>query len=442
MSDVDPPPLSPDAAPPEPDPSVSPPPDSRPTISPRPATNQVAGLSPNVPPEGPFPPPTNRPVEWTRLVPEFRLLEAPRIALSPVIVVLALAGLLATTGGEWAIQQTLGGTNAVPVPWQDSPTDVRSSGGGVGVALGPALESLVTPLRAAYAGAANLLSLASTETALRGGLRLLWGLAVWGFFGVAICRCAAVRFATGATGSPTAAVRLAGAKWIGSLGGPLLPAVGLGVLALGLILFGWAGDLPAVGPWVVAVLWGAALLAGLAAVVLLILAAVGWPLMLAALAVQGSDAFDAFSRAFSYILGRPLRVLVHVTAGAAIAAVAVVVVQLAATAAIELAVGFAGVGMGEEDLAALRDGSAGAASDVAKLWAALWRALPAAYAAGLFWTLATISYFLLRYADDAVETDELWQPGRDEPTDDDEVPRIGVAASDLPVIERPHRPTV
>ncbi|NNJ27487.1 hypothetical protein LzC2_35920 [Planctomycetes bacterium LzC2] len=392
-------------------------------------------------------------MDWARWVPEFRLLEAPRIAASPVIILLAFAGLALTAGGDQGITTLLGGappltepvTPPVAAPWEGAPLGGDLDEGGFGIQFVPAASAAFAPLQPAYAAATDLLSLRSVEAVFRGAVRLLWALIVWGFFGTVICRCAAVRFALGATGSPTAAVRLAGRTWVSALGGPLLPATGLGVLALGLILLGWAGDIPAAGPWLVAVLWGAALLAGLAAVALLVLAAVGWPLMLACLAVEGSDAFDAFSRAFSYVLGRPLRLALHVAIGVVIAAVAVSAVHLATTAAAQLAAGFAAVGMGQEDLTATGvTGAEGAstAAAVGSFWTALWKALPAAFAAGLFWTLTTVSYFLLRYADDAVETDEIWQPKDGPPADDGEVPRVGVAASDVPTIERPHQPTI
>ena len=425
-----------------------------PPVSPRPVTNQVDGRVPGLPPGAPFPPPSNQPIEWTRWVPEVRLLEAPRIALSPVIVALALAGLIVAAGGDLLIREVFGGESAASFPWEppvrrfDAPLPV-------GLAAHPATDSLFAPVQMPWAGVSDVLSLSGWAPTLRGAARVLWAIATWGFFGTAIARCAAVRFAIGASGSPTAAVRMAGGRWISSLGGPLLPAVGLGVLALGLIVFGWAGDLPGVGPWLVAILWGAALLAGLAGVILLILAAIGWPLMLAALAVEGSDAFDAFSRAFSYVLGRPLRLAIHLLLSVTIAVVAVSLAWFVAVWAATLAAGAAGVGMGSDDLANLgvtpnvfnarplaTEGGDGVPGAIGEFWLALWSALPTAYAAGLFWTLTTISYFLLRYADDAVETDELWQPAKGEPVDDDEIPRVGVAASDLPTIERPHGPSV
>ncbi|MFH5805364.1 hypothetical protein [Alienimonas sp. DA493] len=447
MTDAEPPP-PPSDAPAEPAGAAAAA-ESPPRVEPRPVTNQRDGLAPPPLPGGAFPPPSNRPVDWTYWLPEVRLLEAPRIALSPTIVALAFAGLLAAAAGDFALSELVGGpirATASTFPWDPPPAAYFGPPLPGALEESPAVRALIAPLHLPAAGLNDLLSVADWPQTLGGVARLFWALLVWGFFGTAICRAAAVRFAVGASDSPLAALRMAGGRWVSSLGGPLLPAVGLGVLALGLIVLGWAGDLPAVGPWLVAVLWGAALLAGLAAVVLIVLLAVGWPLMLSALAVEKSDAFDAFSRAFSYVLGRPLRLACHVVAGAIVAAVAVTLVQFAAAAAALLAAAGAGVGMGPADLASLgvRPGAEGTADAAAagEIWLALWTALPAAYAAGLFWTLVAVSYFLLRYADDAVETDEIWQPGREDSAGGGEALRTGVAASSVPVIERPHRPTV
>ena len=408
-----------------------------PPIFPVPETNQIDGRV-AAPPR-----PSNRPVDWARWVPEVRLLEAPRIALSPVIVALALAGLFTAVGGDRLLCRALGEPLA-PWPWAGSET----AAGRLPAPLGGGERALLGPVRPVLDGGRDLIP-GGDGIAWLGGVRVLWAVAAWGFFGLAVCRSAAVKFTRGAAGSPTDAVNLARAKWVSALGGPLLPAVGLAVLVGGLMLFGWAGDLPAVGPWLVAVLWGAALAAGAAAVLLGLIGLVGWPLMLAALAVEGTDAFDAFSRAFSYVVGRPLRLAIHIFAGLLIGAVAVSLAAALSDAAATVAADFAAVGMGDEDLAAI--GTRGADSvaptdagpaTVTAIWRELWRALPAAYAAGLFWTFVTVSYFLLRYADDAVETDEIAPFPKPEPTDDGEVPRVGVAASDRPTVERPHRPTI
>ena len=411
--------------------------DAPPLIFPAPETNQVDGRVPT-PPR-----PSNRPVDWARWVPEVRLLEAPRIALSPVIVALALAGLLTAVGGDRLLCRLLDEPLA-PWPWADD----APAAGRLPAPLGGGERALLGPVRPVIDGGRDLIP-GGAGVAWLGGVRLLWAVAVWGFFGLAVCRSAAVKFARGAAGSPTDAVNLARAEWVSSLGGPLLPAVGLAVLICGLMLFGWAGDLPAVGPWLVAPLWGAALAAGAAAVLLGLVGLVGWPLMLAALAVEGTDAFDAFSRAFSYVVGRPLRLAFHIVAGLLIGAVAVSLAAALSEAAATVAADFAAVGMGEDDLAEVgargaefvEPSDAGPAT-VTAIWLELWRALPAAYAAGLFWTFATVSYFLLRYADDAVETDEIAPFPKPEPTDDGEVPRVGVAATDRPTAERPHRPTI
>ena len=427
------------AAPPDPadlpDPVPGPPP-----VAPRPATNQVDGRVPGGPPST-WPAPTNRPVEWSRWVPEVRLLEAPRIALSPAIVTLALAGLALAAGWDRVVCAAPGGPAApAAFPWDEPAPPAFAPPRFAAVANHPATWRLLAPAAPLAGGLADLLAPPDWRGAVRGGVRILSALTIWAFFGTAICRAAAVRFATGASGSPFKAVRLAGGKWVSGVGGPLLPAVGVAGLALGLAALGWAGEIPAAGPWLVALAWGPALAAGLAAVVLLLLAAVGWPLMLAALAAENGDALDAFSRAFSYVVGRPLRVVAHVLIGLFLGVIAVGLTMLAAGTA----AAFAGSLVG-------RTGFPAGASVVAGAWERLWFSLPAAYAAGLFWTLATASYFLLRYADDAVGTDELWTPPDPPPpavqndaegSRPEEVPRVGVAASDLPTLERPHAPTV
>ena len=47
------------------------------------------------------------------------------------------------------------------------------------------------------------------------------------------------------------------------------------------------------------------MLAGLAMSLILLGLAVGWPLMLASIAIEDADAFDAFSRVYNYLFARP-----------------------------------------------------------------------------------------------------------------------------------------
>lgn len=54
-----------------------------------------------------------------------------------------------------------------------------------------------------------------------------------------------------------------------------------------------------------------ALLAGFLIVLLSIGLALGWPLMLPSVSAEGTDAFDAVSRSFSYLFGRPWRYLAY-----------------------------------------------------------------------------------------------------------------------------------
>ena len=376
-----------------------------------------------------FPPPSNRPVDWPRLLPEVRLVEAVTIAAGPTVLLAAAFGLLLTAGGDEALRWWAGGVPGRPLPF----------GSSVPV-LTDAQPALLAPLRPALGAIGALFGPGGWEAAFAAWGRLLWSLAVWSVLGLYVCRRAAVRFATGTGGSPWSSLKFAVRKAPAALFAAVLPAVMLVLAWAAFALFGLVGEIPAVGPPVVGVLWGAALLAALCTVALLTVAVVAWPLQLAALAAEGTDAFDAVSRTYSYLFARPWRLLLIALVAVLLGAVGLTVAAWAVGAAETLAVRWAADGW-----VAGRGGTrpdlpgGGFGEEAAAFWSALWRSLPAAYAAAYFFAAVTVAYFLLRYADDGVPLDEVWT-GRRAADDSDAIPRVGVAASAQPVIERPHVP--
>lgn len=133
-------------------------------------------------------------------------------------------------------------------------------------------------------------------------LVILWTLAVWGFFGGAICRIAAVQIARNEKISLGEAVSFAREKFLNLFTAPLFPLIFLGIITLFLIIFGlitgftfWFGDIVLAGP-----LWPVVLVLGLIMAVVVV-GLVGWPLMNPTIATEGSDNFDALSRSYSYV---------------------------------------------------------------------------------------------------------------------------------------------
>lgn len=135
---------------------------------------------------------------------------------------------------------------------------------------------------------------------------ILWTLAVWGFFGGAITRMAAVQVARNEKISIMEAVRFAKQRLQSFFSAPVFPLIFLGVLTFFLIIFGlFSGLIPILGDVLIAgLMWPLVIVIGLIMAVVLV-GLVGWPLMNATISAEGSDSFDALSRSYSYVYQAP-----------------------------------------------------------------------------------------------------------------------------------------
>ena len=105
----------------------------------------------------------------------------------------------------------------------------------------------------------------------------------------------------------------------------------------------------------------------------------------------------------------------------------------AASLVTELAAWSVSTGRGDEGVALFASDTFGAT--MVKLWTQLWSLWVHGFVYSYFWTSVTIMYFLLRQSEDAVELDVVSLP--EDCESKAELPLVGVAASDLPVVERP-----
>ncbi|MBX9789303.1 MAG: hypothetical protein K2Y37_10340 [Pirellulales bacterium] len=136
----------------------------------------------------------------------------------------------------------------------------------------------------------------------------IWGLAVWGYAGGVITRMAGVRLARDERATFGPARRHAWSHWGSYFWAPLMPLVGVLVLAIPIFALGWLLRFD-VGVLVLGVAWPLFLVLALVMGILLLGLAVGWPLMWATISVEGSDSFDALSRTYAYVYQRPLHYL-------------------------------------------------------------------------------------------------------------------------------------
>jgi hypothetical protein len=139
-------------------------------------------------------------------------------------------------------------------------------------------------------------------------LIIVWTLAVWGFFGGAICRIAAVQFARNERIPLKEAILFAKERFLSYLAAPVIPLVFAGVFVLLLMIFGWIEWIPWIGDLFAGVFWPFVVLFGFIIAIVLV-GLVGWPLMIATISTEGTDSFDALSRSYSYVYQAPWRYL-------------------------------------------------------------------------------------------------------------------------------------
>lgn len=393
-------------------------------------------------------------IHFSRAFPWVHLFKSFRIALDIRKMLLAAIALLILSGGLYAVSylplsltedeiKTLR-----EVPWDIEPVVTRESNGAAILHWSNAGKMLLAPLLSVVDPAYELIERPATWSgaALR-WTQILFALAVWSFFGTAISRMAAVQFAVDERVSLKEAGRFAAAKGVWVLSAPLMPIVGVLLLWLFCVVGGWIAKIPGAGPVIVGLFWIFPLLLAFGIVLLLIGLILGWPLMVATVSTQGSDAFDGFSRSFDYVFSRFWHLLWFLVVTAVhgifmlllVAGVASVVAHLAATFVgpdfpmsfgATMPVFFGSFGPGD-----MAESSSTFAGQCVSVWLNILALLVAGYAASYFWTASTIIYFLLRQSEDANHLTEVYRPKVE--TSDELLQLAGVAASDQPIIERP-----
>jgi hypothetical protein len=136
-------------------------------------------------------------------------------------------------------------------------------------------------------------------------------LAVFAVIGGAICRITAMQFAKKENPGLTASLKYSISRFKDYFTAPLIPIAIILAVMLCLFLFSLLGNIPWVGELLIALSLPLLLLAGAVIVVMLIGAFAGFNLMYPAVSYDGSDGFDAISRAFSYVFSRPWRMLFY-----------------------------------------------------------------------------------------------------------------------------------
>jgi hypothetical protein len=297
-----------------------------------------------------------RDIAWSELFPWLLLTRAVRISLLARVLVLGALGLVAT-GLGWRLLYEAFGPSSDPVvarwsnvsdlgiwekmfragevnPWVN--TSARSA---VEV-FESATDSLVqAPISIWLYLTRPFIYLFDGDLKASGFLFLvvciIWELLVWGLFGGAITRIAALKFTRDEVPGMFAALKHGFGKLPSYSLPPLIAMAGTAVFALQLVVLGIIMRVGVLA-FLAAIAWPFVIVLGLMMAILLLGALFGWPLMWATVSVEGTDAFDALSRSYAYTYHRPWRFLWYVLFAGFLAMMSMFVVKLFASSAVAL----------------------------------------------------------------------------------------------------------
>jgi len=181
------------------------------------------------------------------------------------------------------------------------------------------------------------------------GILMLYCLAIYAVIGGALCRMAAVQFSRDERIGPWRALQFSLGKFGSFFTAPLIP-LGIIIFVGIFILFGGlVGAIPYVGEILAPILMGLPLLAGFIITLVSVGLTAGYNLMFPTIAVEGSDSFDAISRAFSYVFARPWRMGFYSFLAAVYGGICYAFVRLFAWLLLISVYAAAGMGMNVDD---------------------------------------------------------------------------------------------
>jgi hypothetical protein len=266
-------------------------------------------------------------------------------------------------------------------------------------------------------------------------------LTVWAIFGGAIARIAAVHVARDEKLSVRAALSFSASKFLSFVSAPLIPLIIIALVGLVPLVAGFLSSIAYIGPvfyLLMSALFFILLAAGFIMTLVLIGLVAGLNLMYPTIAVEGSDSFDAISRAFSYVYARPWRMILYTSVAVIYGALCYLFVRLFIFLMLALTHRFLRLGMfreapsAENLLPAMWRGPSATGTlsyepnwlalrwdqDIAAFLIAFWVYLLisvlGAFAISFYFTANTIIYYLMRHEVDATEMDDVYLEQSDE----------------------------
>ena len=284
--------------------------------------------------------------------------------------------------------------------------------------------------------------------------------ALWAWLGGGIARLAALHATRDDRATTGSAVGFGGTRFVWFFLAPLIPVLFSVVVVVSMAFVGFVLFNAEILEWLGGLLFIVALGASLAVTLVLIGLLAGCNLLYPAIAVEGTDAFDAISRAYNYVLGRPWRMIFYNVAALIYGAITYTFLSIVVYLTLLLTHNAVGAwvlrskdGVNRFDAmmpkpvfgSLLQDvdwhalnWSAKVAAVMVHVWTWLAVAFLAAFAISFYLSASTWVYLLLRRAADGTEYDDVFlataEPDPDFP--DPQVPAtVGDGGQDPPPAE-------
>lgn len=255
-------------------------------------------------------------------------------------------------------------------------------------------------------------------------------LLIWSFVGVAICRVCMLKLTRNEPMSLDEAFEFGIEKCLAALGAVGIPLLAVAAMCVPTFFLGllMGADL---GVLIVGLVWFVVLALAAAMAILLLGLMFGWPLMVASVACEGQNNFDAMTRSYAYTFQRPLNYAMYLIIAMVFGGFCWLVIANLTDGIVNLSYWSTSFGTtivsGDDSrmdvvrslMSPTTVDEAGnviaddpstmlyAGQSMIRGWSWLARSVAAAFIYGLFWCMASAIYLLLRKDVDDTEMDEI-----------------------------------
>ncbi len=253
---------------------------------------------------------------------------------------------------------------------------------------------------------------------------------IWSVFAGTITRLAALEFARGEKTGLKDSLSFVMKKFWSYFWSPLTPVLGVLFFIACNVVGGLLGKIEFAGEIAVAVGFPLAILSGFLIVFLGIVGIIGFILMFPAISSEGSDAFDAISRAYSYVLSRPLHFLSLLVTIIICGTILSFIASYGACLVMQTSYFTVGLGMGDKlnEIRAFIAGLSGSGDAITSLnpismriaalffmlYIVLIKIIVGSIIIAFAGSASTIAYLILRKDVDGTELDDVYIEGNEE----------------------------